>query len=89
MTSSVSQKKWRDKNRYVKTQLNVMTRKLVHGYLQEIADRYGLRGKGEAVTFAAFVTKALIQRAEFDPQMAELLDVFAETYRADRDIYSA
>ena len=89
MTTTASQKKWRDKNRFVKTQLNVMARRLVHGYLQEIADRYGLRGKGEAVTFAAFVTKALIQRAEFDPETAALLDVFADTYRADRDVYSA
>ena len=66
-----------------------MARKLVHDYLDEIAQAYDLRGKGEAVTFAAFVTKAMIQRAEFDPQFADLLSVFAETYRADRDIYSA
>ena len=89
MTTAKSQKKWRDKNRFVKTQLNVMARKLVHQYLDEIAGAHGLRGKGEAVTFAAFVTKALMQRAEFDPIAAEMFGVFAATYRQDRDVYSA
>jgi hypothetical protein len=89
MVTAASQRKWRDKHRYVKTQLNVMARKLVHRYLTEIAVTHGLRGKGEAVTFAVFVTRALMQRAEFDPATAELLALFADTYRADRDVYSA
>jgi len=89
MTTATSQRKWRDKHRFVKTQLNVMARKLVHRYLAEIAAAQGLRGKGEAVTFAVFVTRALMQRAEFDPATADLLDLFARTYRADRDVYSA
>ncbi len=89
MVTTASQRKWRDKHRYVKTQLNVMARKLVHRYLMEIAVAYGLRGKGEAVTFAVFVTRALMQRAEFDPSTADLLGLFADTYRADRDVYSA
>lgn len=89
MTTARSQKKWRDKHRFVKTQLNVMARKLVHDYLDEIAAAHGLRGKGEAVTFSAFVTKALTQRAEFDPVAADLLHVFTDTYHADREVYSA
>ena len=89
MTTTGTQRKWRDKHRFVKTQLNVMARKLVHRYLGEIAAAHGLRGKGEAVTFAVFVTKALMQRAEFDPVTAELLGLFADTYRTDRDVYSA
>lgn len=89
MTTAESQKKWRRKHRFVKTQLNVMARKLVHEYLDEIAYAHGLRGKGEAVTFAAFVTKALMQRAEFDHESAELLGLFAQTYHQDRDVYSA
>lgn len=89
MTTAGSQKKWRDKHRFVKAQLNVMARKLVHRYLGEIATAHGLRGNGEAVTFAVFVTKALMQRAEFDPATAEMLALFADTYRADRDVYSA
>ncbi len=70
MVTTASQRKWRDKHRYVKTQLNVMARKLVHRYLTEITVAYGLRGKGEAVTFAVFITRALMQRAEFDPATA-------------------
>lgn len=89
MATTVSQRKWRDKHRFVKTQLNVMARTLVHRYLAEIAGAHGLRGKGEAVTFTVFVTRALMQRAEFDPATADLLDLFAQTYRADRDVYSA
>lgn len=89
MATAGSQKRWRSKHRFVKTQLNVMARTLVHRYLSEIAAARGLRGKGEAVTFAVFVTKALMQRAEFDPVAAEMLDLFADTYRSDRDVYSA
>ena len=50
MATAEAQKKWRDKHRFVKRQLNVMTGKRVHQYLGEIADQFGLRGKGEAVT---------------------------------------
>ena len=89
MATLKSQRKWRDKHRFVKTQLNVMARKLTHEYLEQIAARFDLKGKGEAVAFACFVTKAMMQRAEFDPDAAELLDVFRSTYHADRDIYSA
>ena len=39
--------------RFVKSQLNVMARRLVHGDLVEIAGRYRLRGKGEAVGFSS------------------------------------
>ncbi|MEO5337673.1 MAG: hypothetical protein H7841_12380 [Magnetospirillum sp. WYHS-4] len=88
MATTASQRKWRDKHRYVKTQLNVTARKLVHGYLDDIARDFELRGKAEAVAFAAFATKALVQRATFDPEIAELLDIFRTTYHADRDIYA-
>lgn len=88
MATNDAQRKWRDKHRFVKTQLNVTTRKLVHGYLDEIATEFGLRGKAEAVAFAAFATKALMQRATYDKETAELLDVFRSTYHADRDIYA-
>ena len=45
MATAAAQRKWRAKNRFVKTQLNVMTRRLVHDDLKEIAERYQLRGK--------------------------------------------
>ncbi len=89
MASANAQKKWRDKHRFVKKQLNVMTRRLIHSYLDEIAEGYGLRGKGEAVAFSCFVTKALIQRAGFNAEAARILEVFHHTYNEDRDIYSS
>ena len=89
MATAATQNKWRRKNRLVKSQLNVMARKLTHEELDDFAGAFGLRGKGEAVTFAAFVTKALIQRADFDAKAARMLDDFTDAYHRDRDIYSA
>lgn len=89
MATAQAQKKWRNKHRFVKKQLNVMARKLVHEYLEDISGTFGLRGKGEAVTFACFVTRALMQRADFNTEAARILDVFVHTYRQDRDVYTA
>ena len=88
MASAKSQKKWRDKHRLVKTQLNVMARESVHHNLDNIAQSYNLRGKGEAVSFAAFLANALSQRADYNTEAARMLDDFAETFHLDRDIYS-
>ena len=89
MATAAAQRKWRDKHRFVKSQLNVMTRKLAHEYLDEIARTFALRGKGEAVGFSCFVVKALMQRADFNTEAARILDAFAESYHRDRDIYRA
>ena len=89
MATNESQRRWRNRNRLVKHQLNVMARKLVHDYLDEIATRFNLRGKGEAVTFAAFVTQSMIQQTEFNPEAKRLLEIFADVYHNDRDLYSA
>lgn len=89
MATAQSQRRWRGKNQLVKRQLNVVARGLVHDYLDEIAAAYGLRGKGEAVTYAAYLAKALMQQAEFNPEAARLLALLAETYHKDRDLYSA
>lgn len=89
MATNESQRRWRNRNRLVKHQLNVMARKLVHDYLDEIAVRFDLRGKGEAVTFSAFVAQSMIQQAEFNPEAKRLLEIFAEVYKNDRDLYSA
>ena len=89
MATTNAQRKWRDKHRYVKHQLNVMAHRLIHRYLDEIAERFTLRGKGEAVTYACFVTKALMQRADYDPLAERMLGDFAATYHRDRDIYTA
>ncbi|GEM_PF-279511 len=89
MATAEAQTKWRRKNHIMKRQLNVMARKLVHEYLEEIAETYDLEGKGEAVTFACFVTKSLMQQAEFNEEAARLLDVFDQSYQRDRDIYTS
>jgi len=89
MATTRSQKRWRDKHRFVKTQLNVMARRQTHDALAAAAERFGLRGKGEAVAFASVVVRALIQRAEYDPATARMLDDIAAAYHADRDVHAA
>jgi hypothetical protein len=86
MATAATQNKWRRKNRLVKSQLNVMARKQTHEELDDFAGAFRLRGKNEAVTFAAFVTKALVQRADFDTKAARMLDDFTDAYHRDRDI---
>jgi hypothetical protein len=89
MATTEAQRKWRDKHRLVKKQLNVMARKSTHQALEEFARAFNLRGKGEAVTLAAFMTRALIQRADFNAQAARMLDDFTAAYHRDRDIHQA
>ena len=89
MADRESQMKWRRKNHFVKRQLNVMARKLVHDYLAEIGAAYHLKGKGEAVTFSCYVTKALIQQGEFNEEAARLLRVFYENFKRDRELFSS
>ncbi len=88
MASTDAQNKWRRKNRFVKRQLNVMTRKLVHDALTDLADDFDLRGKGEAVAFACYIAKALQQQADFNDEAARLLELFAAAYGRDRDLYA-
>lgn len=87
MATAKAQQKWRSKNRYVKTQLNVMARRLIHDDLDEIAARFDLRGKGEAVGFSSFVTKGLMQYAEHNREARRLIDLFSEAFERDRDLY--
>jgi hypothetical protein len=87
MATARSQRRWRDKNRYVKTQLNVMARRLVHDDLEAIAERFELRGKGEAVGFASFVTKGIMQYAEHNDEVRRLLALFEDAFARDRDLY--
>ena len=87
MATAKSQRRWRNKNRFVKTQLNVMARRLVHSDLDDIAKEFELRGKGEAVSFASFVTKGLMQYAEHNIEARRLMELFAEAFERDRDLY--
>ena len=88
MATAKAQKKWRDRHRLVKKQLNVMAGTAVHGYLEGFAGRFGLRGKGESVTFAALVTQMLIQRSDYNTAAAQFVEDFARAYFRDRDIYA-
>ncbi len=88
MATVEAQRKWRRKNRFVKRQLNIMARKQIHEYLAELSEDHGLRGKGEAVTFAVYVTKALMQHADFNDEAARLHSVFTDAYHQDREIYA-
>ncbi len=87
MATAAAQRNWRSKNRFTKTQLNVMARRLVHQDLEDIAQDNGLRGKGEAIGYSSFVTKGLHQYADHDPQAAQLLRIFRDAYERDRDLY--
>ncbi len=87
MATREAQHKWRLTHRYVKRQLNVMARENTHRLLDNFAERFDLRGKGEAVTFAAFVTEALLQRSDFSSDAKKLLEDVADAYRRDRDLY--
>lgn len=87
MAQARAQQKWRNKNRFVKRQLNVMARQHTRDALEGIAARYGLRGKAEAVAFACFVVRALMQRAEYSDDAARVLDELAVGYHRNRDIH--
>jgi len=88
MATREAQHKWRLTNRYVKRQLNVMAREHTHLLLDEFAQDFDLRGKGEAVTFAAFVTQVLRQRSEFSEVAQKILDDAKDAYHRDRDLYT-
>jgi len=87
MASAIQQKKWRRKNYLVKSQLNVVARRTVHDELMRFSEQFQLRGKGEAVSFATFLTRALLQRADYNPDAARLLDDFITAYHRDRELY--
>lgn len=89
MATRSAQRKWRDKHRPLKRQLNVMARGLIHEYLDEIARAHHLDGKGEAVSFAAFVARSLMQQAQFNPEAARLLALYRDSYGRDRDLYTS
>lgn len=88
MATPEAQRKWRDKNRFVKTQLNVMARKITHDGLVDVAQTFGLHGKAEAVAFCAFVVRALKQKGERDATTYLYLDALKAGFKRDRDIFS-
>jgi len=87
MATNAAQRRWRAKNRFVKTQLNIMARRIVHDDIAEIARVFQLRGKAEAVAFSSFATKGLIQYATHNEEAQRLLALFVKSWYRDRDLY--
>ena len=87
MATKEAQARWRSKHALVKKQLNVMAKRLIHEDLEEMAKTFDLKGKAEAVTFATFVSKALTQQAEYNPEAKRILTLLETAYKRDRDIY--
>jgi len=87
MATNAAQRRWRAKNRFVKTQLNIMARRIVHDDLAEIARVFQLRGKAEAVAFSSFAAKGLIQYATHNEEARRLLELFVKSWYRDRDLY--
>ena len=87
MATNTAQRRWRAKNRFTKTQLNVMARRLVHDDLDELARMFQLRGKAEAVSFSAFVAKGLSQYSTHNEEAQKLLAIFVKAWFRDRDLY--
>jgi len=88
MADTSQQQRWRQKVHIVKRQLNVMARSQTHDALERLAAAFALGGKAEAVAFACFVARALMQRAEYDPSTARLLADIVEGYRQQRRFHA-
>lgn len=88
MATPQAQKKWRDKNRLIKSQLNVMARTVTHDGLTEVAETFDLHGKAEAVAFCAYVVRTLKQRAERDAATYLSLEALKAGFKRDRDVFS-
>lgn len=84
MATAKNQKRWRDRHRDEKRQLNVMAANAVHESLDMLARTYSLSGKGEAVSFACFLGDRLMERADYSPDTARLLAELAEDYHRSR-----
>ncbi|MCU0839215.1 MAG: hypothetical protein MUE49_10910 [Rhodospirillales bacterium] len=88
MADSGQQQRWRRKVHLVKRQLNVMARSQTHDALDRLSAAFSLAGKAEAVAFACFVVRSLMQRAEYDPVAAQLLADTVEGYRQQRRFHA-
>ena len=88
MATAQAQRKWRDKHRFIKSQLNVMARTITHEGLQEVAETFNLRGKAEAVAFCTYVVRAMKQKGEGDAATYLYLDALKAGFKRDRDVFS-
>jgi len=87
MATAEAQRKWRDKHRAVKSQLNVMARKVTHDGLKEVSEDFNLHGKAEAVAFCTYIVRAMKQKADGDAATFLYLDALKAGFRRDRDVF--
>lgn len=85
MATSEAQQRWREKNRLIKSQLNVMARKVTHDGLEEIAEVFGLSGKAEAVEFCTYVVRALKDKGQRDAATYLHLNALKAGFKRNRD----
>lgn len=85
---SSAQRKWRAKNRQVKSQLNVMARTITHEGLAEVAHLFGLTGKAEAVAFCTYVVREMKQKGERDAATYLYLDALKAGFKRNRDVFA-
>jgi len=85
---SAAQRRWREKNKTVKSQLNVMAKTITHENLSFTAEELDLSGKAEAVAFCAYVVKSMMQKGERDATTYLYLEALKAGYKRDRDIFS-
>ena len=88
MATARLQQRWRSRQRTIKTQLNVMARREIHDGLAEIAARFDLNGKGEAVAFCCVLTRALLERSVRDAEIRRMIADLAEGYHKSREIHA-
>ena len=82
------QQRWRSRQRTIKTQLNVMARQEIHAGLAEVAARFELSGKAEAVAFCCVLTRALLERAATDAGIRQMIADLAEGYHKSREVHA-
>lgn len=66
-----------------------MATKSVHDGLAEVALRFNLNGKGEAVAFCCVVTRALMEMSVEDEPMRRVIDDLAQGYQNSREVHAA
>lgn len=89
MATARLQQRWRSRQRTIKTQLNVMARREIHDGLAEIAARFDLNGKSEAVAFCCVLVRALMERSADDAEVRQMIADLAEGYHKSRELHAA
>lgn len=87
MATLDAQRKWRQKNRLVKSRLNILARRKVHDYRGEIAAAHDPRGTAEAVTISVYAMTALRRQCSSHKEAGRLHRLRIEAHHRDRDMF--